>query len=597
MFKRSLVFLLVFCLIFTLALSGCSKETNSDSQGSGEKQVADQISEAGQQDAQNVKKQESDSTVPNPAKTRDSSNTFIVGDSGGFKGQFISAYNSSVTDAYVMRLCFSPLLRYNNKGEIENVVAKSYEVSEDHKTFTFHLRDDVKFSDGTPLTAKDVAFTYHTVADPSYDGRHIAVVQDIVGFDEYNKDKEGKIKFMEGIKVIDDYTISFTFKEALRINIENFIGQLYIMPEHFYGFEKGHTEELKAKQHEILGSGPYKLVKFEPGQFVEMEINENYFGDKKPQIPRVIIKQTEDSTQTEELVAGQIDMIAGEIDPDKLEIAKEAGFIDFYKYPRSGYGYLKFNCQEEPTNDKNVRKALVYGFNRKAFVDTFFKGLAKTQDVPINQVAWGYTKELQEKLTSYDYNPEKAAELLEQAGWKLGDDGYRYKDGKKLTIHIASIAEAEMWEMVAGLMAENYKQIGVELEISMMDFNSLLTKVYDEREGFNMYSMAVNFYTPDPAQDLYSNWHSKFDIQGGDNTARFRNDKNDELLVELRKEFDLDKAKKLYEEWALNINDEMPILILYANLYTDLVNNRVKGYNPTAIYNWSHDIVNMYIEE
>ncbi|WP_432401760.1 ABC transporter substrate-binding protein [Wukongibacter sp. M2B1] len=596
MFRKSIVLVLVFCLTVTLALSGCSKQTDTASQGDG-KQVAEQISEAGSKDAGDVKKQESDSTIPNPAKTRKSNDAFVVGDSGGFKGQFISTYNATVTDAYVMRLCFSPLLRYNNKGEVENVVAKSYEVSEDKKTFTFHLRDDVKFSDGTPLTAKDVAFTYNTLADPSYDGRHVAIVQDMVGFKEYNDDTEGKVESMSGIKVIDEHTISFTFKEALRTNLENFIGQLYIIPEHFYKFEKGKTTDIKAKQHEVVGSGPYKLVKFEPGQFVELAINENYFGEKKPQIPKVIIKKTEDATQTEELIAGEIDMIAGEIDPDKLSAAEEPGFIDFYQYPRSGYGYLRFNNQEEPTNDKNVRKALVYGFNRKAFVDAFFKGLAKTQDVPINQVAWGYTKELQEKLINYDYNPEEAGKLLDASGWKMGDDGYRYKDGKKLSVQIASISDMEMWEMVAGLMAENYKQIGVELKIGMMDFNSLMTKVYDEREGFNMYSMAVTYYTPDPANDLYSSWHSKFDVPGGDNTAQFRNEKNDKLLEELRKEFDIEKAKKMYEEWALNINDEIPILILYANLYTDMVNNRVKGYNPTAIYNWSHDIVNMSIEE
>ncbi|WP_432665738.1 ABC transporter substrate-binding protein [Wukongibacter baidiensis] len=596
MLKKSIVLVLVFCLTITLALAGCSKQTDTASQGE-EKQVADQISEAGSKDAGDVQKQESDETAPNPAKTRKSSDAFVVGDGGGFKGQFISTYNSTVTDAYVMKLCFSPLLRYNNKGEIEPVVAKSYDVSEDKKTFTFHLRDDVKFSDGTPLTAKDVAFTYNTIADPSYDGRHTAVVQEMVGFKEYNDDEAGKVKTMSGIKIVDEHTISFTFNEALRTNIENFVGQLYIIPEHYYGFEKGKTVDIKAKQHEVVGSGPYKLVNFEPGQFVELAINENYFHENKPKIPKVIIKKTEDATQTEELIAGQIDMIAGEIDPDKLAAAKDSGFVDFYQYPRSGYGYLKFNTQEAPTNDKNVRKALVYGFNRKAFVDAFFKGLAKTQDVPINQVAWGYTKELQEKLISYDYNPEEAGKLLDEAGWKMGDDGFRYKDGKKLSVQIASISDMEMWEMVAGLMADNYKKIGVELKIGMMDFNSLMTKVYDERDGFNMYSMAVTYYTPDPANDLYSAWHSKYDVPGGDNTAQFRNEKNDELLENIRKEFDIEKAKKMYEEWALNINDEMPILILYANLYTDMVNNRVKGYSPTAIYNWSNDIVNMSIEE
>lgn len=595
MFKRSLVLILVLCLACTLALSGCAKQ-EVDNPGEGA-EVADQISKEGQKDGQDVQKKESDKTVNNPAKTRDSSDALIIGVSGDFKGQFISSYVATSYDKYVTRMCFSPLIRYNDKDEIEPVVAKSWKLSDDKKTITFELRDDVKFSDGTPLTAKDVAFTYNILADPSYDGRNTVHAQDLVGFEEYKADTEGKIESISGINIINDHTIAFTFKEAYRINIENFLDSQFILPEHVYKFEKGHTDKLKEIQHNITGSGPYKLKKFEPGQFIELSINEHYFGEKKPQIERVILKVTQHATELEELAAGQIDMLAGEIDPDKLKIAEDSGIVDFYQYPRSGYGFLRFNCSEEPTNDKNVRKALVYGFNRQAFVDVFFKGLAKIQDVPINQVAWGYTEELQKKLISYEYKPEKAGELLDESGWKIGDDGFRYKDGKKLSIHIISISEMEMWDMVVGLMAENYKQIGVELKVSMMDFNSLMTKAYDERKGFNMYSMANSFFTPDPAQSLFSSWHSQFDVPGGDNVSQFRNEKNDELLEELRKEFDVEKAKKLYEEWALNINDEIPIMILYANLYTDLLNNRVKGYNPTAIRNFSHDICNMYIEE
>ncbi len=594
MFKKSLVLILVFCLTFTLALTGCSKTAEAPAESGEGKEVADQISEDGQQDSTDVQKQESDDSIPNPAKDRETSDALVVGDSGDFKGQFITLYNSSVNDADVMRLCSSPLLKYNRDGEIVHVLAKSYEVSEDKKTFTFKLRDDVVFSDGTPLTAKDVAFTYTAHADPSYDGRAVDVVQDFVGFEEYNTDTEGKVESLSGIKVIDDHTISFEFKEALRANVEKFIFT-YIMPEHFYGFEKGHTEVVKEKQHEVLGTGPYKLSKFEPGQFVELVINDKYFGEKKPQIPRIIYKVTEDATQTEELIAGEIDMVAGEIDPDKLETAKESGMIDFYQYPRAGYGYMKFNCQEAPTNDKLVRKAILYAFNRKGFVDTFFKGLAKTQDVSLPQVSWAYTKELQEKLISYDYNPEKAGELLDQAGWLMGDDGFRYKDGEKLTIQWITIADMEMYEMIAGLFSENCKQAGIDLQVSMMDFNSLITKAYDEREGFNMYSMAVNYYTPDPS-DQYASWHSKFDIAGGENTAQFRNELNDKLLEEGRREFDPEKAKKIYEEWAINFNEEIPLIVVYANLYSDMLNNRVKGYQPSAIYNWSHDIVNMYIE-
>lgn len=122
--KKSMVLILVFCLTITLALSGCSKQTDTASQGD-ENQVAEQISEAGTKDAGDVQKQESDKTAPNPAKTRKSSDALVVGYSDGFKGQFISAYNSSVCDTNVVRVCFSPLLRYNNKNEIENILVRA----------------------------------------------------------------------------------------------------------------------------------------------------------------------------------------------------------------------------------------------------------------------------------------------------------------------------------------------------------------------------------------------------------------------------------------------------------------------------------------
>jgi peptide/nickel transport system substrate-binding protein len=222
--KRKLALLLSLVLVFSLVLSGC-----------GNKNEAPADTEGGDK----VEKKEASN---NPARSRDgAADTLVVGTHEA-KGDFLPGYSSEVYDSYVADLVFDGLFGNDKEGNPTPSVAKDWEISEDHKTYTFHLRDDVKFSDGETLTAEDVKFTYEFLADPTYDGPRSSYVMNLVGYKEYN---EGDAKELAGVKVIDDYTVAFEFQEALSTNIWDC--GMAILPKHIYDFEKGDTASLKQK--------------------------------------------------------------------------------------------------------------------------------------------------------------------------------------------------------------------------------------------------------------------------------------------------------------------------------------------------------------
>lgn len=560
--KKFLSLMLVMALVVG-SLAGCSKKETASAETAAPEAVA------------------------NPAKDRaNAADTLVVG-MGEAKGDFYPTHSSTVNDGYIEKLLFDGLMTNDEQGQWVNLMIEGHEVSADKLTYTFKLKPGIKFSDGTPLTAKDVEFTYTAVSDPSYDGGNDWASRDLLGFDEYF---EGKASTVEGIKVIDDLTISFTFKEARADNITNF--GFGILPKAVYGFEKGNAKSIKEKfdSGTVVGAGRYKLVKFEPKQFCELEKNENWFGGEI-KIPKIICKFTTDDTMMQELTAGNLDLQIGMAPKEDNRVQlEEMGFVNTNAYIANSYSYIGLNLRDPRLADVKVRQALMYGFNRQAFVQNYFNGNGQVCNAPFSKASWAYTDE----VNQYEYSIEKANALLDEAGWKLNAEGVREKDGKQLSFIWDTSTDSKYGETLIPMLKADWMKIGVKVEPNLMDFNTLVTKVYTERK-FDMYNMSWT-QTTDPSQNYYT-FHSEFDVVDANNAVGFRNKEVDELLVAGLREFDQTKRAEIYKSFAKKINEQLPYIFLTQGTKWDISNARVLNFNPSPFCDWTHFIEKVELEK
>lgn len=563
--KRSSI-VLALLLALTVILTSCGGGGSQQTQAPADQKPVDLK-------ANEVVKATNPEKLPDEAKNR--KDTLIVG-IAEFEAKFLPIYSGTVYDSYVTSLAFDTLVSNDAKGEAVPNLAEKWEISPDGKTYTFHLKQGVKFINGTELTADDVAFTYTAMCDPTYDGPRIDAVTNLAGYEDYAK---GKATSVSGIKVIDKYTISFT--EA-KVKASALLGDFIygIMPKSVYDFPKGHIEKLKANlTKNIIGSGAYVFKSYKPAAEIDMEANPNYWKGA-PKIKNIIMKVTTAQTNIQELKSGGTDIDRIPAKPENVQMLKDAGFLDLQFFPDNGYGFIGFNCRLPMFSDKRVRQALTYGLNRKGFVDAYFKGYSEVANVPIPTISWAYT----DKINKYEYNPDKAKQLLDEAGWKVGSDGYRYKDGKKMTIHWMTYTGSKYVETLIPILKENWKQIGVEVVPELMDFGTLSTKVFDKQQ-FEMFNMAwSNSIDPDQSA-LFTK--SQMGL-GGFNCVGWTTPENEKLLADGLAETDQAKRKEIYQKWSELINDELPYIFLDSDKQLYAVSSRVKGIDISSYCDWTY---------
>lgn len=512
--------------------------------------------------------------LPDVAKNR--KDTLIVGGETP-DGKFNPIYSGDVYTSWATGLVFEGLLTNDRQGNPVPLVAEKWEVSEDQKTYTFHIRKGIKFSNGEELTADDVAFTYTAMADPNYDGPRADAVQNLVGYEEYNK---GDAASVSGIKVVDKYTISFTEKEVKApALLGDFIFQ--IMPKSIYGFEKGGIQKLKDLFEKPVGAGPYLFKSWKAGQEVVFEANPNYWQGA-PKIKNIIMKKTTAQTNIQELSSGGIDIDTAAAKPENIDMIKAAGFLDIQLFPDNGYGYMGWNTRLDMFSDKKVRQALMYGLNRQGFVDAYYKGYATVCNVPISPVSWGYT----EDVNQYQYDPEKANKLLDEAGWVKKDDGFRYKNDKKFVIHWMTYTGSKYVETLIPIVKENWKALGIEVIPELMEFSTLTSKVFDNQE-FEMFNMAWSLsIDPDPS----GIFGKAQDVKGGFNSVGWSTEESERIMAEALKTTDQAKRKELYNQWMKLANEELPYLFLSQNKQMYVLSSRVKNIDFGPYRDWTYDI-------
>ena len=485
----------------------------------------------------------------------------------GIEGNFSPFISSNTYDSYVCSLIFEPLVTVDASGEYVPYLA-DWELSDDKLTYTFTLKDGIKFSDGTDMTAEDVAYSYSVPAEEDYAGPRLNVANAIAD-----------------IKVVDDKTVAFTMASASPANIQNFT--YGIMSKEYYAHSS--FEELNELNQKPMGSGKFVLEDggYASKQYVKLKTNENYWdSDAKPKIDGVYMLEVADDTVLSSLESGEIDMCMPAAKAENVESIESMSNAHLVSYLGNGYTFMCFNTTRPTLAQTEVRQALMYALDRKAFLKAEYGSddLVSLGMAPISPVSWAYPGN--DALNAYDYDLDKAAKMLDDAGWKDTDgDGIRDKDGTPLHLNWLVYTDSTWPGTLSSMAYDSWHKIGVDLEITQMDFNTVSSMTMDAEPGekdFDIYTMGFSLSAdPDPTGGLYD---ADAYVAGGFNASGFRDDKSQELITEGLAEFDQDKRAEIYKEWAIRQNELVPTAIIAYRSEIWGIADRVHGLDDLNSY-------------
>jgi len=463
------------------------------------------------------------------------------------------------SDAYadeILAWIFDPLLdRDPQTLEMRPWLASSWDYSEDHLQYVFHLRPGVVFSDGHPLTAEDVKFTFDMIRSPLVDAPQLR---------NYFVD-------ITSVDVLDEHTVRFTCDKPYYRHLI-MIGGMYIIPKHIYG--EGDFNRHPANRAPV-GSGPYRLERWKTGQELVLVRNDRWWGAEltrnRPYFDRIIYTiLTEDNSAFLLLARGDLDTMA--LRPDIWErraaTPRFTSRFNRFAYDRPAYTYIGWNLRDPRFADRRVRRALAMLMDRDAIRDGIYKGLATI-------VTSGFmpgTPEFNPNVKPVPYDPEGARKLLAEAGWRDSNgDGLLDRDGVSLKFEVATTNQNPLAEQILTLYKEALAREGIELVIRPMEWASLLDRV-DKRE-FEAVLMGWQM-PPDP--DPYQVWHSS-QADAGSNYVGFVNEEADRLIVEARACFDRNERIRMYHRFQEILDEEQPYLFLIAPKALLAVDRRIYG--------------------
>ncbi len=465
-----------------------------------------------------------------------------------------TAYGSAIVSQV-----YATLFEFNEKWEPTPYVAESWTPSSDGLTWTIKIKDGVKFHDGTDLTADDVAFTINATLDPAYRGP-----------------RKASASAIRRVSAPDRSTVVVELNHPFAPLLEQI--NYGILPRRlFQNVPVGEWERHEQTIGRPIGAGPYRFVEYRRGQYVLLERNPAWFmsaarrGAPFVQTLRYRIIP-ENAAALAELEAGRLDWDTP--DPKEVDRLKQVAGLASYEYQRNGWGYIIINTTRPHLSDPLVRQALTLGLDRQAVITGVLGGRAVVPPGPIPPVSWAYDPAM--KAPGFD--PAMAKQLLERAGYKLGRTGIYEKNGQplRLTFHASA---GTLAESIAAIAQRNWKAIGVQLDVQLMEFNAMMeTVLRPGRFDLSFAGFGLGF---DP--DLYPLFHSS---QGapdartpvaGANLMRYRNARVDELLEAGRRETDRTRRQAIYAEVQKLLVDDAPVIFLYTNTYTDFVSRKVKG--------------------
>jgi peptide/nickel transport system substrate-binding protein len=431
---------------------------------------------------------------------------------------------------------FNGLIKYDrNLQNFVGELAESWEVKEGPEpVITFRLRKGVLWHDGKEFTAHDVKFTYDKIMD-----------------EKTNTVRRSSYELVKEAKVLDPYTFRVTYKQPFSPGLESWgIG---VIPKHLLEKEDINTTSFNRRP---IGTGPFRFVEWVTDEKIVVEANPQYF-EGRPHLNQIVYRIIPESALSEmEVLTRGIDYSG--VFPQQFRRMSQVPFLKTYSQPSLGYTYIGYNLKNPLFQDRRVRLALTYAINREEIVQYVLYGLGTVATGPFPNHLWYCNPHIK----PIPYDPQKARELLAEAGWKdKNKRGTLIKDGKPFKFTLITNSGNDTRKDVGVLVQRQLREIGIDVTLELYEW-SVFLKDFINAKHFDACILGWGL-SVDP--DAYEIWHSS-QIEKGFNMISYQNFEVDRLLEEGRKEYNIEKRKQIY--WRIHelIAEDQPYTFLYVPL-------------------------------
>ena len=471
----------------------------------------------------------------------------------------------NTTSNYTRMICdqiYDRLTQSKADGSIEGRLAESWTVNEDSSAVTFKLHENAVWSDGEPVTADDVVFSYQMYSDPQVEAKSRYHLQYIAGVDDSGAElSEDSIE----VTADDTYTVTFNLKTSMYADtFLQDIDTVYIIPKHI--FEGKTAEEINAPTlwANPVGSGPFIYDSEINGERMEFVKNPNYYLGA-PKIDRLILRVTDSASMLAGLINGDLDMIGyGSILIDDWELAKQQENLVTESIPPTSYTTMIFNTAK-PYMTQEVRQALSMAINRDVLIQAILQGEGEAVVTPISSVSPYYNENIE-----VWYDPDKAKSMLEEAGFPFD---------QTLVFYISSGSSAT--ERTAALIAQDLQKIGVKVRIEQVDFATLMNNMLDGQHDLGLIGSGGTLDPSESREMIYPGSSVNF--------CQLTDTELSDIIDEGNSKLTFEERKPYFDEYQEMIVERSPMAYLYTKNTLTAYNKRVTGLNNADFnaLNWS----------
>ncbi|TKJ93651.1 ABC transporter substrate-binding protein [Paenibacillus sp. PK4536] len=500
--------------------------------------------------------------------------TLIVG-RGGDSAALDPAIVTDGESLKIAQQVFDTLLDYKEgTTEVMPSLAESWTISEDALTYTFKLREGVKFHDGTDFNADAVVFNFERWSDTKskykFEGDSFDYYDSMFGPEEE--------RVIASVTATDPTTVVFKLNKPQAPFLQNLAMTCFGIAS-----PKAIEDEKENFKSNPVGTGPFVFKEWKRSDSITLDKNPNYWQEGLPKMDQVIIRSIPDNTaRYNALQNGEIDMME-DLSPDDLASLEANPALQKINRPPFNVAYLGFNTTKKPFDDPKVRVALNHAVDKQGLIDAFFAGQAEPAVNPIPPTLWGYNKSVED----YPYDLAKAKQLLADAGYPNGIE-------QELTFYAMPVPRPYMPDgrKVAEVIQASFEQIGVKVKIESPEWATYLEDLKNGTKD-DLFIIGWTGDNGDPDNFFYPLLDK--DSIGGNNYSQYDSKEFHDLVVKAQQETDQAERSKLYEQAQVIVKKDAPWVPLVHSTPLLAAKAELKGYVPSPT--GSEAYTNVYIEQ